>query len=169
MAKPTTTKKATAGKQAKDKKPPAKTTYASTVFGGGNNFPRRPSTRWAGRNKKSGAIKLHIPNEETALQVATLASVGLTDKEIAVALDLRPGQVREHYGEVLASAPVETNFQVAVQVREMAKSGLNFNASAFWLTHRAKWTNKLELSGPGGGPMQAGVVLYLPKNGREKS
>ena len=166
MAKPTTSKQA---KGSATKKPPAKTTYKETVFGGGNRFPRRPSARWAGRNLKTGKVKPHIANAETALQVETLASVGLSDEEIAVALDLRPGQVRDCYGDVLASAPVETNFQVALQVREMARSGDNFAASAFWLTHRAKWTNKLELSGQNGGPMQAGVVLYLPKNGREKS
>ncbi|MDZ4346056.1 MAG: hypothetical protein U1E51_26895 [Candidatus Binatia bacterium] len=165
MAKPTTTSKQAKG--AKDKKPPAKTSYNATEFGGGNRFPRQPSTRWAGRNKKTGAIKAHVPNADTALQVATLASVGLSENEISVALDIRPGHLREFYGGVMESAPVETNFQVALQVREMARGGDNFAASAFWLTHRAKWTNKLELSGPGGGPMQAGVVLYLPKNGRE--
>ena len=144
-------------------------------------FPTRPSTKFAGRTK-NGKIKDHKKNPETAAQVELLASIGLTAKEIAVVLDIRPGQVNYHYGDVIESSPVRANFQVAYNVLSAAKGrpvGTGKNAGVvfdrdlakFWLNHRAgfKSATGLELTGKDGVPLEtARVNVYVPENPRRK-
>ena len=132
-----------------------------------NSLPTRPSARWSGRQADGKTVRPHIPNQITALRVETLASVGFSDEEIAVALDMRPGQVRQYYGKVADSAIAHTNFQVAFRAQQNALLGGSADV-AFWLRHRAGWKDKtgLEHSGPDGQPIRGAVTFYLPQNGR---
>lgn len=113
-------------------------------------FPVREPTTNAGRDPLSGDLVPHARNEHTAGQVEAMAALGCTAEEIAVALDLRPGQVRHYYAVELAAAPVRANVAVAKAFFDVAKSGTSWQASAAWLRARAGWSDG-EQSASGGG------------------
>lgn len=102
-------------------------------------IPARLPTTDAGRDPLTGEIVPHERSDKVAGQVEAMAALGFTVEEIAVALDLRPGQVRQHYARELDAAPVKANMQVAKAFFDVAKSGKNWQASASWLRARAGW------------------------------
>lgn len=61
----------------------------------------RVSAVHAGRDPVTGKIIHRKYNAVTAAEALKLAKRGATDKEIAVILNLRPGQVRQHYGAMI--------------------------------------------------------------------
>ena len=103
-------------------------------------IPARPPTTNAGRDEDGNLIP-HERDEKTAGQVEAMAALGFTDKEIAVQLNLRPGQVRHYYAQELQAGPVKANMQVAKAFLDVAKSGTNWQASQSWLRARAGWKN----------------------------
>ncbi len=119
-------------------------------------IPARQPVGDAGRDPLTGENVPHTRNDKTAGQVEAMAALGFTVEEIAVALDLRPGQVRQHYVRELESAPVKANMQVAKAFFDVAKSGTNWQASASWLRARAGWDSA---DGAGGGGISIHVHL----------
>lgn len=105
-------------------------------------LPPRVSTKDAGRDPLTGELVPHERSQKIAGQVEAMAAMGLTSDEIAVALDLRPGQVREYYARELEAAPIKANVQVAQAFFNIAKSGTNWKASHAWLKSRAGWRDK---------------------------
>jgi hypothetical protein len=114
-----------------------------------NIIPARQPTTDAGRDPLTGEIVPHERSEKVAGQVEAMAALGFTVEEVAVALDLRPGQVRMHYAHELEAAPVKANMQVAKAFFDVAKSGKNWQASASWLRARAGWDSTDGASGGG--------------------
>lgn len=102
--------------------------------------PERLSTAEAGKDPLTGELIPHTRDDKTAGQVEAMTALGFSVEEIAVALNLRPGQVRRYYEPELESAAIRANMQVAKAVFDMAKSGKNLAASQFWLRNRAGWT-----------------------------
>jgi hypothetical protein len=102
-------------------------------------IPARESAAAAGKDPETGAVIPHKRDEKTAGQVEAMAALGFSDEEIAVALNLRPGQVRHYYAGELEVAPVKANMQVAKAFYDVAKSGKNWQASLSWLKARAGW------------------------------
>lgn len=102
-------------------------------------IPARPSTVDAGKDPLTGEIIPHERDEKIAGQVEAMSALGFSSDEIAVALNLRPGQVRHYYAAELEVAPVKANMQVAKAFYEVAKSGKNWQASLSWLKARAGW------------------------------
>lgn len=132
--------------------------------------PQRQSTVTAGRDD-AGKTKPHKYNHETAKKVKELSGFGLSDKEIAIELDLRPGQVREYYLAELTKGAVSTTVEVIREAYKQATSGNNFRATEFWLERRAGWkkpAEKVEVTGANGGLIRtAGAVqILIPDNGR---
>lgn len=115
-----------------------------------NIIPARQPVGDAGRDPLTGEVVPHTRDEKTAGQVEAMAALGFTAEEIAVTLDLRPGQVRHYYKRELEAAPVKANMQVAKAFYEVAKSGKNWQASASWLRARAGWDSG-DNGGGGGG------------------
>lgn len=114
-------------------------------------IPARPSTKDAGRDPLTGEVVPHERTDKVAGQVEAMAAFGFTAEEIAVALDLRPGQVRQHYERELEAAPVKANMQVAKAFFDVAKSGTNWKASMSWLKARAGWKDGASDQQIGGG------------------
>lgn len=110
--------------------------------------PMREPVGDAGRDPVTGKVIPHARDDKTAGQVEAMTALGFSVEEIAVALDLRPGQIRMHYPRELEAAGIKANMQVARAVFDMAKSGKNLPASVFWLRNRAGWT---ESDQPNGG------------------
>ena len=112
-------------------------------LGGDHRFPRKPSAKGAGRNP-DGTVKPHERDERVAAQVEVMAAMGLSENEICVQLDIRPGQLKEHYGRELDVARNKANLQVARAVFEKAKGG-DMTAAKFWLQNRAGWAEKQDV------------------------
>ena len=110
--------------------------------------PMREPVGDAGRDA-DGALIPHERDEKTAGQVEAMTALGFSVEECAVALNLRPGQIRRYYEPELKAASIKANMQVAKAVFDMAKSGKNLAASMFWLKNRAGWTDG-EQPGSGG-------------------
>lgn len=113
-------------------------------------IPERPSTKEAGRDPLTGELVPHERDEKTAGQVEAMTALGFSSDEIAVALNLRPGQVRHYYARELETAAVKANMQVAKAFYDVAKSGKNWQASMSWLKARAGWRDG-DQGQPGGG------------------
>lgn len=101
--------------------------------------PARVPTTDAGKDPLTGEIVPHDRDEKTAGQVEAMTACGFSVEEIAVALNLRPGQIKRHYERELETSAIRANLEVARAVYEMAKSGENLSASQFWLRNRAGW------------------------------
>jgi hypothetical protein len=132
---------------------------------------QRQSTVKAGRDE-TGKNLPHKWNSKTAELVARYSGFGLTDKEIAIKLDLRPGQVRIIYDHELKFGAVDIELQVIETAYKQATSGDNQRATEFWLERRAGWkrpAEKVEVTGAGGGLIRTSgsVAILLPDNGRQ--
>ena len=131
---------------------------------------QRQSTVASGR-LPNGQIKPHTYDPKTAKEVARLAALTLTREEIAIKLDLRPGQVSQYYEKELKTGAVDGMIDVVQTAYKMAKSQVDGPMTQFWLTHRAGWrkpAERTELTGKDGGPLRQAtkVTVYLPDNGR---
>lgn len=93
----------------------------------------------AGRDPFTGGNEPHERTERSAGQVETMSALGFSVEEIALALNVRPGQLRQHYSRELDTAPLNANLQVARAFYDVAKSGQDWKASLSWLKNRAGW------------------------------
>lgn len=112
-------------------------------------IPARQPVGDAGRDPLTDKVIPHERDDKTAGQVEAMTALGFSVEEIAVALNLRPGQVRKYYERELEVAAVKANMQVAKAFYDVAKSGKNWQASMSWLKARAGWSEGQEA--PGGG------------------
>jgi len=98
----------------------------------------------------------HNPTPETQAQVEALSGYGVRHDEIALYLGIDPKTLRKHYRKQLDAGAVKANVSVARSLHKQATEGGNVAAAIFWLKARAGWREKqeVELSGPGGGPIQ---------------
>lgn len=100
----------------------------------------------AGRDPLTGHVLPHKRDELVAGKVEAMTALGLTVEAIAIELDLRPGQIREHYSREIEVATVRAHAQVAKAVFDMASKPGNLPASKYWLENRApeSWTKDSE-------------------------
>lgn len=122
---------------------------ASGVSTTGFEAPKRTSTADAGKDPLTGEIIPHMRDDKTAGQVEAMTACGFSVEEIAVALNLRPGQVKHYYAAELEASAIRANLEVAKAVYELARSGKNLAASQFWLRNRAGWTENEQADGQG--------------------
>lgn len=122
-----------------------------------NLIPARPSAVDAGKDPLTGDVVPHQRDEKIAGQVEAMSALGFCAEEIAVALNLRPGQVRHYYAHELQVAPVKANMQVAKAFFDVAKSGDNWQASLSWLKNRAGWAEKDESAAAGSISIQINI------------
>lgn len=92
----------------------------------------------AGRDA-NGKVIPHERNEEVALVVAHYAGIGADVNYLAVMLNLRPGQIKEHYKNELEQSAKSADLAVIAKAHEMATSGESEGMTKFWLQARAKW------------------------------
>lgn len=105
---------------------------------------RDPSTKWAGRDPKTGKVIPHPKRlEKIAKVVAMHAASGLTKNQIACILNIRPGHLELHYYRELHNGLSQTVADVAGAMIGRAKSkSLNpvaQRAGEFILQARAGW------------------------------
>lgn len=110
----------------------------------------------------------HKPTTETMAQVEALSGYGVRHDEIALYLDIDPKTLRKHYREQLDKGTIKANAGIARSLHKQATEG-NVAAAIFWLKARAGWREKheVELTGPGGGPIQS-ATQPIPPMSREE-
>lgn len=109
-------------------------------------------------------MKKYEPTEEQKHQVMMLKATGTTNELIANIIGISIPTLRKAFRSELETGLAETNAKVAESLFNQALAG-NVTAQIFWLKTRAGWreTDRLELTGADGGPIQGGVVLIPQK------
>jgi hypothetical protein len=119
-------------------------------------------------------IKPFIPSPEQRAKVKLLASLGVTQVDIAKVIGISHNTVVDNFREELDIGPIDANSKVAAKIFSMAMGppdGKNtFLAAKFWASARMSWSDRVaqELTGANGGPIRLDnqVVVILPDNGR---
>lgn len=111
----------------------------------------------------TGGRRPFVPSAEQRRLVAQYAAMGATQDQIRQ-LILKPddgkpvslGLLEREFREELDTATIKANATVAGALYKKALAG-NVTAMIFWLKTRAGWreTNRVELTGANGGPVQS--------------
>ena len=106
--------------------------------------------------------KEHIPSDESRKLVRSLSAVGIKYVDIAQKLDISDDTLVKHYEKELKDGRIDANASIGQTLFQQAKNG-NTSAAIFWLKTRAGWkeTTVTELTGEGGGPLQAIEVRFV--------
>ena len=91
-------------------------------------------------DKKMGR-KPHEREEKTALQIKTLAGMGIPDFDIAKVIKMSSPTMRKYYMVELETGHIEANAKVAQSLFKQATNAdkPNVSAAIFWLKCRAGW------------------------------
>lgn len=98
------------------------------------------------------------PKSSQSREVAVMAALGLTPKEISQVINVDEKMLKLYYQKELSVSRSVANAVVARKALEMAVSGRFPDMTKFWLKSQAKWkeTNGIELTGKDGGPLEVG-------------
>lgn len=113
---------------------------------------KRPALKDCGRDPITGKLIPHTRDERIAKSIGFYVSTGMTENDIAVMLNMRPGQLRKLYGFELKSGLDIANVEVAQSMHKAAKNG-DVVAGKFWLKARAGWKDG-ESATPQASPLQ---------------
>ena len=104
------------------------------------------------------ARKPHEPTDKDRRQVTIMAGIGLSQEQISKIIGISDDTLRKHYRDELDTAEAKMTAQVAQNLFSIATSRETgaVTAAIFWMKTRAQWreTNRTEVSGPNGGPLQ---------------
>lgn len=112
-----------------------------TPIQSGKYLRARPITKYLGRDAYGKNIP-HERSKEVADYVSMCIAGGAHINDIAVALNIRPGTLRVHYGKELRSSSFKENMKVVSAALAMAQSGEDPDMTKFWLKARMGWTDK---------------------------
>lgn len=101
----------------------------------------------------------HEPTTATRGAVESMVAYGIPQDEIAKSLGITKPTLAKHYREEIDTAATRANARVAQTLYKMATDPNHKSCAAsamFWAKTRMGWreTNHVEMSGPGGGPIQ---------------
>lgn len=104
----------------------------------------------------------HKPTSVTRAQVLELGGMGWTFEQIANHLKINRDTLAKYYREELDMATEKTNLRVKQNLYNIAIDPTHkqsVTAAIFWLKTRARWreTDRLEVTGPNGGPIEQNV------------
>jgi hypothetical protein len=121
-----------------------------------------------GTIKRARGRPPHEPTRASRRYVASMASVGLTQEEMAAVLELSVETLVKHYATKLATAAAAANEAVGKSLWMQAVGGPKKDwtkavpaAGIWWSKTRMRWKEppaEHRFSGPGGGPIQSEVV-----------
>jgi hypothetical protein len=109
------------------------------------------------RRYKSGG---HKPTPETRTQVETMSGMGIRQIDIAVILSITHGQLVKRYRQQLDLGKAKANLSVGKTLYQKAVSG-DTACMIFWAKTQMGWTEKIEVTGPEGGPIQVADTTVL--------
>jgi hypothetical protein len=105
----------------------------------------------------------HKPTAVSRAQVLELGGMGWTNEQIANHLKINRDTLAKYYREELDTALEKTNLRVKQNLYNIAvdpNHKQSVTAAIFWLKTRARWreTDRLEVTGPNGGPIEQNVT-----------
>jgi hypothetical protein len=98
-----------------------------------------------------GVQQAFVPTDEMRLQVTTLAKVCSADM-IATTLGISRNTLYRHFSGEMQKGKAEAVSTVGAKLLQKALAG-DRTCMIFYLKTQGKWSSRLELSGPGGGPI----------------
>ena len=119
-----------------------------------------------------------IPSDEQQRTVENMTACGVPQHYIAEALGVDLKTLRKRFKDELAHALIKANasiattlFQTAMGQPAIVEDGVvvqearppHVGALIFWLKARAGWSERHELTGPGGGPIETAITLKFVK------
>lgn len=115
---------------------------------------------------------LHQPTDETRAEVRALASFGVTQEDIATFIGISKPTLAKYYSDELRVSSIKANATVGKYLYNLAsgmalKNGATHGdcsrAAMFWAKTRMGWreTDRLEHSGPDGGPIEHRVTEII--------
>lgn len=107
------------------------------------------------------------PTPEQRREVKAMSGIGVPQEDMATILGISRKTLTQHFPQELTEGKAQANAKMANMLYKKGMSG-NVSAIIFWLKSQAGWSERLELTGKGGGPVQSEgqVHLYLPDNGK---
>lgn len=111
--------------------------------------------------KRPGRLAFQ-PTDEQRVIVKRLAAIGIPQKDISYAIGISEDTLGKYFRNELNIGPVEANEKVGTFLYLQAQE--NLTAAIFWAKTRMGWreTNRTELTGADGEPLQRGVILDKP-------
>jgi len=102
------------------------------------NTVKRPALVGIGRDPITGKNIPHTYDVRVAKSISFYVSTGLSENDISEMLNMRPGKLKQLYGQELANGLNVANTQVAKAMHTAAVEG-DVVAGKFWLKSRAGW------------------------------
>lgn len=105
----------------------------------------------------------HIPDERSRKTVRAMSGFGIPEHQIARYLEISDNTLRKHYRRELDMGMIEANAKVAESLFKKATGDGNgaVAAAIFWTKVRLGWSERLELTGANGGPIETTDVGSL--------
>ena len=104
----------------------------------------------------------HAPTDALRQTVQLHTTVGTPQEAIAQILGIDPKTLRKHYRDELDLSRAKANATIGGALFNKAKGG-DTAAMIFWMKTQAGWRERLEHSGPNGGPIQTEDVSPADK------
>lgn len=92
-----------------------------------------------GRDEE-GRVIPHERDEQIAQNIAMMVAAGYKEAELCVFFGIRPGKLRQCYGNELKNGKMQHDMQVVAALHMTASTPGNTDASKFWLKARAGWS-----------------------------
>lgn len=98
----------------------------------------------------------HEPNGDSRATVKAMSAYGIPQDAICAVLDISKPTLHKYYRREIDTGTAQANAKVAETLYRRATGGgpQDVAAMIFWLKARAGWSERVEVSGPGGGPIE---------------
>lgn len=114
---------------------------------------------------------MHRPTTESKQLVASMASLGIPQEDIAKVVGVTAKTLRKHYGEELEVSAAKANAAVGGALYSAAMSG-DVRAQIFWCKTRLGWreVNRHELTGSpdGENPIKQAITVTFVDADKDK-
>ena len=118
-----------------------------------------------GPEKGHGGRPPHEPSKVTRELVQLHSSIGTRQEVISSILEISVPTLEKHYRKELDEALSRANASVGGALYNKAVKDKDTTAMIFWMKTRAKWSERVELSGPDGGAIPVAIhrIIIDPK------
>jgi hypothetical protein len=104
---------------------------------------------------KKGGQKPYERSKKDQDLVESMAGYGIPQEDIARVVGISPPTLRKYYPSELATGATKTNQKVAERLFQhcMGTGQGSVTACIFWLKTRARWSERMEITGAEGAPL----------------
>ena len=119
------------------------------------------------KGRHTGGKPEHVPTTRERNMVQLMAAGGIAQALIAQAIGITKGTFRKHYREDITAGATRANANVIMKLYQDAVGEdrrVGVQAAKWWTQSRLGWSEKHEVSGPGGVPLPGpqSYVVRMP-------